>query len=157
MSDVMTPEQRSRCMSRIRGSDTTVEVRFRRLLWRAGLRYTLRSALPGRPDLTFVAARVAVFVDGCFWHACPIHGVAPKSNADFWRAKIGRNKARDAEVNGLLKAEGWTVLRVWEHEIERDPVRCARRTAGAIQRAAAKRQAPATRSPRRRTSADRHR
>src|SRR5205823_7364004 len=98
---------------RIRGSNTAVEVRFRCLLWRAGLRYVLGRRLPGRPDLTFVAARVAVFVDGCFWHACPAHGVAPKSNAEFWRAKIGRNVARDAEVNRQLRAGGLTVLRVW--------------------------------------------
>lgn len=158
MSDVMTPEQRSRCMSRIRGSNTAVEVRFRCLLWRAGLRYALGRRLPGRPDLTFVAARVAVFVDGCFWHACPAHGVAPKANAEFWRAKIGRNAARDVEVNRLLRAEGWTVLRVWEHEIELNAERCARRTAAAIRRSAANVQrATAARSPRHRTTPHRAR
>jgi DNA mismatch endonuclease (patch repair protein) len=116
--DVMTTKQRSRCMSRIRGSDTKPELILRRALWRAGMRYRLRQKLPGKPDLTFRAARVAIFVDGCFWHACPEHHSRPKANAEFWDTKIRSNVVRDANVNAILGAEGWTVLRFWEHQVE---------------------------------------
>lgn len=116
--DVMTPAQRSRCMSRIRGANTKPELALRRALWRLGMRYRLRQKLPGKPDLTFRAARVVVFVDGCFWHACPEHETRPKTNAKFWRKKIRSNVARDAHVNSVLRAEGWEVLRFWEHEVK---------------------------------------
>jgi len=71
----------------------------------------------GKPDIVFVSARIAVFVDGCFWHACPEHGVRPKNNREFWRKKLDRNIERDREVNRLLAKAGWKVIRVWEHEI----------------------------------------
>ena len=64
-----------------------------------------------------MSARVAIFVDGCFWYGCPIHSVKPKTRAKFWEEKIGRNRARDAKVNSALRALGWTVLRFWEHEV----------------------------------------
>lgn len=151
MSDVMTPEQRSRCMSRIRGANTSVELRLRLSLWRAGLRYRLGRRLPGRPDLTFVGARVAVFVDGCFWHACPAHGVAPKSNALFWKTKIGGNVERDAQVNRILREDGWTVIRLWEHDVEDDLPRCVRKVVTTVRTSLVKvrRAAPARRVPRR--------
>lgn len=107
-------------MSRIKASDTKPEVALRRALWRAGLRYRLKQKLPGKPDLTFPAARLVVFVDGCFWHACPEHRTRPKTNAAFWRDKIGSNVARDRIVNAKLEKEGWNVLRFWEHEVEKD-------------------------------------
>ncbi len=118
MADVMTPEQRSRCMSRIRGADTGPERRVRRALWGAGLRYRINPKPPGRPDLFFPSERVAVFVDGCFWHGCPEHGVRPKTNVEFWRAKIERNIKRDQQVTAKLTADGWKVLRYWEHDAE---------------------------------------
>lgn len=105
-------------MSRIRGTDTQPELALRRALWRAGARYRLRQKLPGKPDLTFRASRVVVFIDGCFWHGCPEHQTQPKTNADFWKTKIGANVARDVQVNAILGAEGWTVLRFWEHEVD---------------------------------------
>lgn len=119
MADVMTREQRSRCMSRIRGRNTQPELTLRRALWREGLRYRVHPALPGRPDLVFVGSMVAVFVDGCFWHACPEHATSPATNAQFWRDKIGRNVQRDRKVDAVLRGEGWTVFRCWEHEVER--------------------------------------
>lgn len=86
-TDVMTPEQRSRCMSHVRGKDTKPELLLRRALWKKGLRYRLFNKLPGRPDILFIRKRVAIFVDGCFWHGCPEHGTQPRSNADFWKKK----------------------------------------------------------------------
>jgi DNA mismatch endonuclease (patch repair protein) len=75
--------------------------------------------LPGRPDFAFPARRLAVFVDGCFWHGCPRHGTLPKGNARFWREKIARNRERDREVNLELRRRGWRVIRIWEHELRR--------------------------------------
>ena len=116
-------------MSRIRGRDTKPELMLRRALWRAGLRYRLHSRLPGRPDIVFPARRVVVFVDGCFWHQCPQHATLPRKNREFWQAKLGGNRRRDAEINARLSAEGWTVLRVWEHEIREDVAPVAGRIA----------------------------
>lgn len=101
-----------------RGRDTGPELALRRALWREGIRYRLRYPLPGRPDLVFPRKRLVVFVDGCFWHCCPEHGAKPKTNAEFWNKKLARNVARDREVTGILREEGWTVLRVWEHEVK---------------------------------------
>jgi DNA mismatch endonuclease (patch repair protein) len=72
-----------------------------------------------RPDFVFRNLRLAVFVDGCFWHACPIHATKPRNNAAFWRKKLSANRARDRKVNRTLRATGWGVLRVWEHELAR--------------------------------------
>jgi len=116
----MSPEQRSRCMSRIKGKDTSPELHLRKALWAKGYRYRLISALPGRPDIIFPRQKLAVFVDGCFWHGCPDHAVSPKSNQEFWFKKIKGNMERDARVNASLAAEGWRVIRIWEHEIAAD-------------------------------------
>lgn len=135
MTDTLTPEQRSVRMSRIRQRGTTIELQLRRALWGAGLRYRVaRSAtnLPGRPDIVFVAARVAVFVDGCFWHGCPVHGTAPKANAAFWEDKINRNRERDRRVDYELTKAGWCVIRLWEHEIKKELESCVQRVALAV-------------------------
>jgi DNA mismatch endonuclease (patch repair protein) len=90
---------------------------LRRELHRRGLRFRVNHAdLPGRPDLSFTRARLAVFVDGCFWHLCPDHAVLPKNNAAWWREKLRRNVERDREKDTQLVALGWSVLHVWEHE-----------------------------------------
>jgi len=73
--------------------------------------------LPGTPDFVFPKHRLALFVDGCFWHACPLHATKPKGNAAFWRRKLAANKARDRRVNWALRRAGWRVLRIWEHEL----------------------------------------
>ena len=83
--DVLTPSQRSYCMSRIRAQHTAPEMRLRAALFDLGLRYRLKSTLPGRPDIVFHRSRVVVFVDGCFWHCCPDHSTKPRTNAAFWR------------------------------------------------------------------------
>lgn len=120
-TDVMTPEQRSRCMSRIKGRNTGPEMVLRKALWAEGFRYRVNyTKVPGRPDMAFPGKRVALFVDGCFWHGCPIHGVSPKNNAEFWRKKIQGTIDRDKRVTAALEALGWTVIRVWEHEIKDD-------------------------------------
>ncbi|WP_141929497.1 very short patch repair endonuclease [Yimella lutea] len=103
-----------------RTSDTSAEIRLRRALHRAGLRYRVHVPVPGAPrrtmDIAFTRQRVAVHVDGCFWHGCEEHFVRPGTNSSWWLAKIDSNRARDAETDDLLRVAGWTVLRVWEHE-----------------------------------------
>ena len=119
-TDVFTPEQRSAVMARIKGRDTGPERAVRRLLTGMGLRYRLqRRDLPGRPDLALGPRRVAVFVHGCFWHGhdCPRGSRKPKANAEFWAAKIARNRARDARSVDELAACGWRALVVWECEL----------------------------------------
>lgn len=103
-----------------RGSDTGPEMRLRRELHRRGLRFRKHVAplagLRCRADLVFAGARVAVFVDGCFWHGCPSHGRQPATNGSYWRAKLDLNRARDRRNDEALAAAGWTVVRIWEHE-----------------------------------------
>lgn len=118
MADVLTKKQRSYCMSQIRGKNTKPEVILRKALWSAGLRYRIKNKLPGKPDLVYPTLKVAIFIDGCFWHRCPIHFQAPKSRASFWEKKIQGNVARDQRNNELLQSDGWLVVRVWEHEIK---------------------------------------
>jgi len=116
--DILTPRQRSHCMSRIRGRNTGPELAVRKALWALQFRYRTHYAILGRPDIVFPKARVAVFIDGCFWHGCVLHGVKPKTNAEFWKRKIQKNRRRDRKVTRILKSEGWRVLRFWEHEVE---------------------------------------
>lgn len=111
------PMTRSEMMSRVPSSDTSLELVLRRALWTAGMRYRLHPKLPGRPDLVFVKSKVAIFVDGCFWHACPLHGRPPKSNMDYWMPKLARNRLRDLEVDSMLGNAGWQVMRIWEHDL----------------------------------------
>lgn len=119
MVDVLTREQRSFNMSRIRGSDTGPEVLLRKWLFSKGLRgYRVKAKVFGKPDIVFPKYRVAVFVDGCFWHRCPKCFVRPETNRKFWEDKIGGNIKRDKAVNEKLTGEGYTVIRFWEHEIK---------------------------------------
>jgi DNA mismatch endonuclease (patch repair protein) len=105
-------------MARVRSRDTDAEIVLRRAMWRDGLRFRVtQKSLPGSPDIAFTRWRLAVFVDGCFWHGCPIHYTSPKANSIFWSTKKARNQARDARADDALKKLGWTVLRVWEHEL----------------------------------------
>ncbi len=121
-------------MARVRTANTTPEIALRRELWKLGLRYRLQVSLPGRPDIVFTAARVAVFVDGCFWHRCPKHGTSPKRNYQFWAAKLAANVARDRRVDEALRRLGWKVVRVWEHSVEAEPPDTARRIARVVGR-----------------------
>lgn len=109
-----------RHMERQRRRDTGPEMALRRALHAAGFRFRVQYPAPGLPrrsiDIAFTKARVAVYIDGCFWHSCPEHGVAPKNNADWWADKLEQNRARDVETSSVLEACGWRVVRVWEHE-----------------------------------------
>lgn len=122
-------------MSRQASKDTAVELAVRRLLHAAGLRYRVEYPVPGLPrrriDVAFPRAKVAVLIDGCFWHGCPQHATRPKANAEWWRTKLERNMARDRETTERLLAAGWTVLRFWEHEA---PEGVAVQVAAAVQR-----------------------
>lgn len=108
-----------RSMKGNRAGKTQPELAIRSAVHRRGRRFfTNRRPVPylrRTADLVFPRFRLAVFIDGCFWHGCPAHGSAPKTNADFWSAKIERNRERDSETDRILEAEGWTVLRIWEH------------------------------------------
>jgi len=104
-------------MSRIRGKDTRPELILRSALWMKGFRYRTSGKLRGKPDIIFTKAMVVVFIDGCFWHACPKHLIWPKNNAAFWKAKIMGNKQRDEDVTSALKRDGWKVIRLWEHDV----------------------------------------
>ncbi|QNB09796.1 very short patch repair endonuclease [Herbaspirillum frisingense] len=110
----------SRRMAKIRQKGTNVEIALRRELYRMGLRYRIDFQVLQKPrrvaDIAFPGRKIAIFVDGCFWHGCPEHATWPKQNADFWRKKIEANRARDVDTNERLRSMGWTVLRFWEHE-----------------------------------------
>jgi DNA mismatch endonuclease (patch repair protein) len=118
--------------------DTSTELALRRLLHARGLRYRLdvrpERAVGRRADLVFSGARVAVFVDGCYWHACPRHCSWPRANAEWWRDKLEGNAARDRDTDARLTKAGWTVVRVWEHD---DPREAAERVALAVRAASA--------------------
>jgi DNA mismatch endonuclease (patch repair protein) len=122
-----------RSMQANRSRNTAPEVRFRAALHRMGLRfYKHRRPVHGlrcEPDVVFPRIRLAVFLDGCYWHSCGEHGAQPTANADWWRAKFERVRARDARNDDRLRAAGWTVLRVWEHE---PPDQAARRVADLV-------------------------
>ncbi|CAN7212734.1 very short patch repair endonuclease [Massilia sp. LjRoot122] len=112
-------KEASKRMSKVRQTGTAAEIAIRQELFRRGLRYRINfkvSITPRRvADIVFPRQKIAVFVDGCFWHGCPVHATWPKNNAEFWRAKIETNRLRDDDTNRLLRQIGWTVLRFWEH------------------------------------------
>src|ERR1051326_270872 len=128
MVDVFSQKKRSEIMSRIKSrNNQATEIRLLKILkenriygWRR------RSPLFGSPDFVFPAQRVAIFVDGCFWHGCQIHRSVPRTNITFWRTKINANKKRDQVVNKELRQLGWKVLRLWQHDL-RNPQRVAKR------------------------------
>ena len=108
-------------MSRVKGKDTRPELKLRKALWAAGFRYRKHYG-PHRIDIAFPWRKVAVFVDGCFWHSCPVHGTVPEANKDYWQSKLERNRSRDLRTTAALESEGWTVIRVWEHELNDLPL-----------------------------------
>ena len=139
MPDVFTPEKRSAVMARIRGSrNAATELRVMALFRGYGITgWRRKQHVFGKPDFVFRRERVAVFVDGCFWHGCPKpkHAPLPKTRAEWWAAKLSRNKSRDRRVNRTLRKAGWIVLRVWECDLAlKDWARIARRIQRALER-----------------------
>lgn len=121
MPDVFTQTKRSQVMSRIRSrGNRDTELALAGVFRRQGITgWRRQQPVFGRPDFVFPKLRLAVFVDGCFWHACPVHATKPRNNAAFWRQKLAANQSRDREVNRTLRAQGWRVRRIWEHELAR--------------------------------------
>jgi DNA mismatch endonuclease (patch repair protein) len=109
-----------RSMRSNRGRDTQLELAVRRGLHARGLRYRVQFKVPGSSrrtiDVAFTRLRLAIFIDGCFWHGCPVHHTLSKTHPDFWAEKVNRNRERDVETDLLLTDQGWTVRRFWEHE-----------------------------------------
>ena len=122
MADVFTKAKRSEVMSRIRGrGNKDTELALMKLLRRHHVTGWRRNqTVFGKPDFVFPKARLALFVDGCFWHSCPTHGTVPTTHRAFWIKKFASNKARDRRVNRELHRLGWHVLRLWEHELRGD-------------------------------------
>ena len=120
MADKVSKEKRSEIMRRIRGKDTVPELNLRRTLFAAGVRgwrVHYKKAPGGRPDLAFVGKKIAVFVHGCFFHGCPKHYRRPSSNNSYWDKKLERNMERDRRHARALRSGGWSVIRIWEHDL----------------------------------------
>lgn len=134
MADVFTQKKRSEVMSRIkgRGNKETEETLASMFRSKHISGWTRHADVEGKPDFSFRKQQVAIFVDGCFWHLCPWHSNYPKSNTTFWRKKLEGNKRRDRIVNSRLRRGGWHVLRIWQHQLERDPERVLARVTKAL-------------------------
>jgi DNA mismatch endonuclease, patch repair protein len=138
MPDVFTKSKRSQVMSQIRShGNKDTELALIKLFREHGITgWRRHQAVFGKPDFVFRKPRVAVFVDGCFWHGCPKHCNSPANNAVFWRKKLDGNGARDRRVNRALRRSGWRVLRIWEHDLPRRGEFCVRRIQAALNSAA---------------------
>jgi len=134
MPDNLTPKQRSYCMSRIKGKDTRPEMKVRSALHKKGLRFRKHvKDLPGKPDIVFPKDKVAVFIDGDFWHGYRFPAWEDKVS-DFWKKKITGNRKRDARNHRKLRSKGWKVIRLWQHEVERDFGACIDRIVESLAR-----------------------
>lgn len=137
MTDNLTPEQRSYCMSRVKGKDTGIETSVRSELHRRGLRFRKHvKDLPGKPDVVFTKAKVAVFIDGDFWHGYRFPTWEHKVS-DFWKKKISKSRERDTKSHRKLRDMGWTVIRLWQHDLERDFESSIERIISAVKEATA--------------------
>ena len=122
MPDKFSKEVRSRIMSSIRGKNTKPELAVRKILWMQGKRYRVHDrSVFGTPDISNKSKRLAVFIDGCFWHGCSRCYKEPKSNTEYWRSKITRNKNRRKLVRSKLSEQGFTMLQFWEHQVLSNP------------------------------------
>jgi DNA mismatch endonuclease, patch repair protein len=121
MTDNLTKEQRKKNMRAIK-SQSTLENKVTKDLWRLGFRFRKNANLYGKPDISIKKYKIVIFIDSCFWHCCPVHGNMPKSNKDYWEKKLERNIQRDIEVNQYYIDKGWNILRVWEHDLKENPI-----------------------------------
>lgn len=120
MVDNLDKNKRSEIMKRVK-STSHLEELVGKALWEHGIRYRKNvKDLVGKPDIAIKKYKVVIFIDSCFWHACPLHGRMPKSNIEYWSKKLERNKARDQEVNRYYLDNNWHIKRVWEHELKED-------------------------------------
>ena len=132
MTDNLTPEQRSYCMSQIKGKDTGLEVRVRSELHKRGLRFRKHlKDLPGKPDIVFTKKKVAVFIDGDFWHGYRLSAWRDKVS-DFWKKKISKTRERDYKNHKMLRDMGWMVIRLWQHELNKDFEKCINKIVSAL-------------------------
>ncbi len=130
--DVLTKEQRSYNMSRIRSRWTSPERIAHNLLKGWKIKHRMHPKMVGNPDILLTGTMTVVFIDGCFWHGCPTCFVKPTTNAAFWRKKIENNRRRAREVNAILRSERWHVIRIWEHEMRKDQRRAIGRILHAV-------------------------
>lgn len=134
MPDVFTKAKRSEVMSRIRGrGNKDTELALAQLLRQHRITgWRRHPAIFGKPDFVFTKERVALFVDGCFWHGCPKHSNFPVNNRTFWKTKLTKNMLRDKDVSRKLRKSGWCVVRIWEHDLSKNPSVCVRRIRRAL-------------------------
>jgi DNA mismatch endonuclease (patch repair protein) len=137
MPDVFTKAKRSEVMSRIRGRGNKETELVLAQLFRAHgiIGWRRHQSRFGKPDFIFRQERIAIFVDGCFWHGCPKHSNMPLNNRMFWEKKLTANKRRDRLVTKTLRQQGWLVLRIWEHDLSRNPMACIRKIKSLLTRA----------------------
>lgn len=116
----MSKENRSKTMKAIR-SQSKLENRITKELWNKGYRFRKNDkSLVGKPDISIKKYKIAIFIDSCFWHVCPLHSNQPKSNEEYWKKKLSRNEQRDKEVNLHYESNRWNIKRIWEHEVKTD-------------------------------------
>lgn len=125
MVDKLSKEKRSELMRAVKSKKSLIENSISRELWKRGVRFRRNvTDLEGKPDIAIKKDMVVVFIDSCFWHMCPIHCKIPKSNVEFWIAKLERNKERDTKITKFYRERNWNILRVWEHELKEDFDQC---------------------------------
>ena len=128
MADKFSKAKRSAIMSRIRSKNTSLEIEFRKLLWKNGLgRYRIHYNLPGKPDIVYVSKKIVIFLDGDFWHGYNWKKLGKVPPKKYWQKKIQKNIDRAKKYNKMLKKDGWKVIRIWEHEVKKNPEKCIKK------------------------------
>ena len=133
MADKFSKAKRSAIMSRIRSKNTSLEIEFRKLLWKNGLgRYRIHYNLPGKPDIVYVSKKIVIFLDGDFWHGYNWKKLGKVPPRKYWQKKIQKNIDRAKKYNKILKKDGWKVMRFWEHEVKKNGEKCIRKITASI-------------------------
>lgn len=135
MADTFSQRKRSKIMSRVKSKDSAIEIILRKGLWKSGFRYRKNSSqYLGKPDIILKKYKAVIFIDSCFWHGCPKHLRMPSSNQKYWETKIARNQERDKEINSYYGKNNWRIIRVWEHDILKNPDRCVNKIGETLSR-----------------------